>query len=263
MIERPLVAVTASLDRKSGRHEQPSVFLYTSYISVLEAMGLAPVLLTPAHSQAAIRSILSSCRGLVLTGGEDVDPARYGEKPSPALGSVLKERDEMEYHAIEAAVERDLPILAICRGIQVLNVYLGGTLYQDLATEQPGDVAHEQPTPWSAKSHTVRIEEDSMLREIVGCHTISINSFHHQALKNVAPSLRVVARADDGLIEAVESRNNGWMLGVQWHPERHEATAPDTDPDRRLFAGFRDVVLSGVVAGSTAPIAEKSERPQC
>jgi putative glutamine amidotransferase len=245
MTERPLVAVTTSLNMKSGSHKQPSVFIYTSYIEVLEAIGLAPVLLTPAHSPDTIRSILGACRGLVLTGGEDVDPARYGELPSPALGSVLCERDDMEFAALDVALEVGMPVFAICRGLQVLNVHFGGTLYQDLPTEYPqSKLTHVQTAPWSTKAHSVRIEDDSLLCEIVGRDCIDINSFHNQAVKDVAPGLRVVARADDGLIEAVESRENGWILGVQWHPERHEATAPDIDPDKRLFAAFRDAVAS-------------------
>jgi putative glutamine amidotransferase len=241
---QPLVALTASLDMKSGRHEQPSVFLYTSYITALQSMGLATVVLTPAHSRESIRSILASCSGLVLSGGEDVDPARYGEVPSPALGTIMPERDDMEFHALEMALELEMPVFAICRGIQVLNVFMGGTLYQDLATEQPGDVLHEQSTPWSSKSHHVRIENESKLCSIVQADEIHINSFHHQAIKDVAPGLRVTARADDGLIEAVESEKHDWVVGVQWHPERHEATAEDGDPDRRLFAAFRAAVES-------------------
>lgn len=249
MPERPLVAVTTSLNMKSGSHKQPSVFLYTSYIAVLEAIGLAPVLLTPAHSPDAIRSILGMCRGLVLTGGEDVDPARYGELPSPALGSVLRERDDMEFGALQAALDLGMPVFAICRGMQVLNVHFGGTLYQDLPTEYPASsLVHVQTAPWSTKAHAVRIEDDSLLYDIVGGAEIEINSFHHQAVKDVAPGLRVVARADDGLIEAVESYGDGWILGVQWHPERHEASAPDVDPDKRLFAAFRDAVTNTAAA---------------
>jgi putative glutamine amidotransferase len=208
--------------------------------------------LTPAHSKSAIRSILAACAGLVLSGGEDVDPARYGEKPSPALGTIMPERDEMEYRALEAAFEMDLPVFAICRGVQVLNVYMGGTLYQDLASEQPTDVLHEQVTPWSSKSHHVRIESDSLLCRIVQADSIHINSFHHQAIKKVAPGLRVTARAEDGLIEAVESETHDWIVGVQWHPERHEASASDMDPDRRLFAAFRDVVTARALSNAHA-----------
>jgi putative glutamine amidotransferase len=242
---RPLVALTTTMVRKSGAHQQPSVFLYTSYIAALENFGLTPVLITPAHTRESIEGIIAACSGLVLSGGEDVDPARYGEQPSPALGSVLPERDEMEFVALEAALARDIPVFAICRGLQVLNVYLGGTLYQDLSTEQPGKITHVQRTPWSTKAHDVRVEAGSQLRDIVGVDSFCINSFHHQALKGVAPSLRVVARSDDGLVEAVESSDHAWVVGVQWHPERHEASADDTDPDKRLFIAFGDVVRNG------------------
>jgi putative glutamine amidotransferase len=249
MADRPLVALTTSQLRESGAHARPSVFLYTSYIAALENFGMTPVLITPAHSKQSIDAILSSCGGLILSGGEDVDPARYGAAPSPALGSVMPERDEMEFHALGSALARDLPVFAICRGLQVLNVHLGGTLYQDLASEQPpGDITHQQRTPWSTKAHDVRVDADSMLCEIVGTDHFSINSFHHQAISQVAPSLRVVARAEDGLVEAVESRDHAWVLGVQWHPERHEAAAAETDPDKRLFSAFRDVVSNSVSA---------------
>ncbi len=245
MTARPLVALTTSLDRKSGAHARPSVFLYTSYIAAIEAIGLTPVLITPAHTRESIGALLSSCRGLVLTGGEDVDPARYGEDPSPALGTIMPERDEMEFTALACALGNDMPVFAICRGLQVLNVFMGGSLYQDIATEFPGDVLHQQRTPWSTKAHSVHVDRGSMLHGIVGSDTFSINSFHHQALKDVAPGLRVVARADDGLVEAAESIDGTWCMGVQWHPERHEATAAESDPDRRLFAAFREVVMNG------------------
>ena len=249
MKHRPLVALTTSLDRPSGGSARPSVFLYTRYITAIEAIGLTPVLITPAHTKESIGALLSSCRGLVLTGGEDVDPARYGEAPSPALGTVMPERDEMEFTALACALGNDLPVLAICRGLQVLNVFMGGSLYQDIATEfvDPPDIdiLHQQRTAWSTKAHAVHVDRGSTLHEIVGADTFSINSFHHQAVKEVAPGLRVVARAEDGMIEAAESCDGTWCLGVQWHPERYEATALESDPDRRLFAAFRDVVLNG------------------
>jgi putative glutamine amidotransferase len=236
------VALTTTLDAAAGEHSRPSVFLYTSYIHALEQIGLAPVLITPSHSPAAIASLLDACCGLVLSGGEDVEPARYGAKPSPALGATLPERDAMEFSALDCALRLDMPILGICRGCQVLNVHFGGSLYQDIDTERPGHLLHQQLAPWSQRTHDATVNPDSLLRRLVGVDELRINSFHHQAVKGLGRELRVVARAEDGLVEAIEHESRPWVLGVQWHPERNEAEAPDTDPDRRLFAGFRDAV---------------------
>ncbi|MBR9988338.1 MAG: gamma-glutamyl-gamma-aminobutyrate hydrolase family protein [Gemmatimonadetes bacterium] len=236
------IAVTTTLEAVAGEHSRPAVFLYTSYIHALEQMGLAPVLITPAHSPAAIASLLNACCGIVLSGGEDVEPSRYGEKPSPALGATLRERDEMEFTALDCALQRDMPVFGICRGCQVLNVHFGGSLYQDIDTERPGHLLHQQLAPWGQSTHAATVRPDSLLRRIIGTDELHINSFHHQAVKELGRDLRVVARADDGLVEAIEHESRAWVLGVQWHPERGEAAAPDTDPDRRLFASFRDAV---------------------
>lgn len=219
------------------------MFLYTSYIDVLEQVGLAAVLITPAHSPATADMLLDACCGLVLSGGEDVEPWRYGEPPSPALGATQPARDAMEFRAIDGALPRGMPILGICRGAQVLNVHFGGSLYQDIDTERPGHLLHEQPQPWYARSHDVDVQQDSLLYGLVGERRLFINSFHHQAVKHLGDGLRVSARADDGLVEAIEHVRHPWLLGVQWHPERDEAAAEAAAPDRRIFTGFRDAVL--------------------
>lgn len=248
------VAVTTTLDDAAGDHGRPAVFLYTSYIHALEQIGLAPVLITPAHTEAAIDALLDACCGLVLSGGEDVDPERYGERPSPALGATLPARDEMEFRALRCALRRDLPVLGICRGCQVLNVHFGGTLYQDIDTERPGHLLHQQLAPWSERTHAASVQRDSLLYRMIGEDRLFINSFHHQAVKGLGEELRVVARAEDGLVEAIEHETRPWVVGVQWHPERNEAAAPETDPDRRIFAGFRDAVLA-VAAERSAAVA--------
>jgi putative glutamine amidotransferase len=237
-----LVALTTTIDPAAGSHGRPAVFLYANYIEVLERAGVTPVLITPAHSPAAIDALVSVSSGLVLTGGEDVDPALYGEAPIPALGEVQRTRDDMELRALACALRRELPVFGICRGAQVLNVHFGGTLFQDLNSQRPGDVAHQQKAPWGRDAHGARVEPDSLLGSIVGERRLVINSFHHQAVKDLGRNLRVVARAEDGLIEAIEHVGYPWLLGVQWHPERSETRTPDADPDLRLFAGFRDAV---------------------
>jgi putative glutamine amidotransferase len=238
----PRVAVSCTVNDAAGAHRKPAAFLYTSYLDALELVGLAPVAITPAHSAAALASIMSVCDGLVLTGGADIAPARYGEAPAPALGSVSLERDELEWRALDRALERDLPVFGICRGLQILNVYFGGTLYQDLPSELGATIGHEQAEPWSGRAHDVDVVADSLLHRVVRSDVIRINSFHHQGVKRLAAGLRAAAHAQDGLVEAVESPQHAWILGVQWHAERRAADVPETDHDRRLFAAFAGAV---------------------
>jgi putative glutamine amidotransferase len=252
--QQPLrIALTTTIDANAGSHARPAVFLYTSYIHALEQVALAPVLITPAHSPAAIEALLDACCGLILSGGEDVDPARYDEDPSPALGAVEPARDEMEFHALGYAAGTGMPIFGICRGLQVLNVHFGGTLYQDIVSDREGEhLRHEQAGSWYERAHGAKVRPDSLLHSIVESDRLHINSFHHQGVKHLGSGLRVVARADDGLVEAIEHDSYPWLLGVQWHPERNEATTPATDPDRRLFLAFREAVFEHAGRGAVA-----------
>ena len=240
---QPLVALTTTSVAEGGVHQKPQILLYSAYIAALEALGLAPALITPMHSARSVQAILERCDGLVLSGGEDVDPRRYGEEPIPELGSVTPARDEMEFTALGLAVDREIPVLGICRGCQVLNVFFGGTLYQDLGKQFDTELRHEQEGPWDTRWHDVYVQEGTKLCDIVRADCLHINSFHHQGVRDVAPSLAVSAVADDGLVEGIESKELPFLLGVQWHPERGEAKAPETDPDRRIFAAFRKAVV--------------------
>jgi putative glutamine amidotransferase len=242
---RPLVAVTTTIDPKGGDYKRPRVALYASYLSPLERVGLTPVLITPAHSAAAIEQLVGLCQGLVLTGGADIDPSRYGHEPIPELGEVNPPRDAAELRALGCAVTRDIPVLGICRGHQLLNVYFGGTLCQDIGVEMEEAISHLQTTPWEAHHHSAVVEAGTRLASAVGRQRLEINSFHHQAIRRLAPNLEVSARADDGLIEAVESRDHRWVVGVQWHPERYEASADDGDPNLLLFRAFAEAVSAG------------------
>ena len=242
---RPLVALTTTIDARGGDYLQPRIALYANYIAALERAGLTPVLVTPGHSAEAIKQLVSLCAGLVLSGGDDIDPSQYGDDPIPQLGTVNPPRDLAECRALDAAVERDLPVLGICRGHQLINVYFGGTLCQDIPTEMGEAASHVQGTPWGSHHHEATVIPGSRLAEAVGREQLEINSYHHQAIRHVAPPLEVTARADDGLVEAVESREHRWVVGVQWHPERHEARAADSDPNVRLFHAFAAAVQDG------------------
>jgi putative glutamine amidotransferase len=239
------VAVTTTLDPQGGDYQQPRIALYANYLAPLERVGLVPVLITPGHTDGAIERLVGLCSGLVLTGGDDIDPANYGEKPTPQLGAVNPRRDAAEQQALNAAVERDIPVFGICRGHQLINVFFGGSLCQDIATEKGDAGSHRQTTPWGAHHHEVVVSPGSRVGRAVGRERLAINSYHHQAIRRVAPNLEVTARAEDGLIEAVESKEHRWLVGVQWHPERHEAEAEDTDPNVRLFMAFGEAVRQG------------------
>lgn len=219
----------------------PQVMLGTPYIRVIEALGGSAILLTPAHDPRSIERILDLSCGLILTGGEDVEPRRYGQAPNPKLGATNPERDEMELTTVRAAVDRGMPVLAICRGMQLLNVAFGGTLYQDLPTDLDGDLLHEQEAPIGDGWHTARVEPTSRLAGIFGETELFINSFHHQAIRQLGENLRAVAWAEDDVIEGIEAPDHSWMFGVQWHPERGEAERhphPGSHPDRRLVEAF-------------------------
>jgi putative glutamine amidotransferase len=239
-----LVALTTPIAVPDGADGRQQISLWANYIAALENAGLTAVLVTPAHSISSVAELVSRCSGLVLSGGVDVDPARYGEDPMPQLGRVSAERDAVEFAALEAAFERDMPILGICRGCQVLNVFMGGTLYQDIETQYPGALAHRQTEPWGRRPHAARVEPGTRLDALVGARELCINSFHHQAIRTVAPGLKVSAWAEDGLIEAIEAPARRWVVGVQWHPERQEASAEKTDTDVLLFDAFGKAVAS-------------------
>ncbi len=189
------------------------------YQSVLRA-GCVPVVIPPYADADALGSLLDKLDGLVLSGGADINPLCLGEEPVPALHGINPRRDACEMWLTRMAFDRQIPILGICRGIQVLVAALDGTLWQDIYTQQAGaTLKHSQDLDRGVASHTVLIDEDSTLYNIVRAKTLPVNSFHHQAVREPGPHLRVSARSQDGIIEAVESTEMKSVLGVQWHPE--------------------------------------------
>lgn len=204
--------------------------------SVANAGGL-PILLTPQIPAEHAAAALDGLDGLILSGGEDVDPARYSEVPSPRLGAVDSRRDSLEFALFDAARRRGLPVFAICRGMQVVNVALGGTLYQDIPSEHGQEIRHEVQPPRNTRVHRVRIRPGTRLAHILGITGLDTNTIHHQAIKTLAPGLTVTADADDGVIEGVEGApDQPWLVAVQWHPEEFHNQADA--PERKLFRAF-------------------------
>jgi putative glutamine amidotransferase len=237
---RPLIAMTTTTHvAESG---STIVTLTAAYIEAVERMRGVPLLVSPAHGEESLERLLSLADGLVLTGGEDVDPAFYGHEPHPELGTVNLDRDRTEFAALGLALERRMPVLAICRGIQLLNVAFGGTLFQHLPVQRAHGVIHEQAAALNERWHCARVDPGSQLAEIFGATDLFINSFHHQGIDHLGRGLRPVVWAEDGLIEGVEAEEYPWVMGVQWHPERGEAATPDDrrHPDGRLFYAFID-----------------------
>lgn len=205
-----------------------------AYLRSVLAAGGVPVVLSPLLGPSFAARALDGVEGLLLTGGEDIDPAWYGAAPSPHLQPPSRERDLFELALFATARQRELPILGICRGIQTINVALGGTLFQDLPTERPGPIRHDPEAGREARSHTVRLAEGSRVAAVLGTTLLSVNSIHHQGVDRLGGGLVATGWSDDGLVEAVESpAGDSWLLAVQWHPE--EMHADRAAPERGLF----------------------------
>jgi len=211
----------------------------SSYIKAIASTGGAPVLLPLDLDEGPLRVIFEQLDGLVLPGGPDSVPAHYGQEPHEKLGRVDEELDRTELILTRWALDADLPLLAICRGIQVLNIALGGTLYQDVPSQLPNALEHhrfrQRGYPPNDQAHKVTVTAGSRLAAALGDTKVMANSRHHQAIDTPALGLSVVANTADGLIEGVELPQASFALGVQWHPEN---LIDENPPMRRLFESF-------------------------
>jgi putative glutamine amidotransferase len=206
-----------------------------AYVRRLAEAGGLPLVLSPVLGAERAAAALAEMDGLLLSGGADIAPARYGADPAPGLGTVEPERDAFELALFAAARARRLPVLAICRGLQLVNVASGGTLWQDLPSERAGTVAHQQAAPRNLRTHDVRIERGTRTAGLLGVESLRTNSMHHQAVRELGTGLRATGWAMDGVVEALESADPAaWLVGVQWHPE----DLGDGGPDDGLFRAF-------------------------
>lgn len=227
---KPVIGIVPLIDE-----EKESIWMLPGYMDGITEAGGLPIILPMIRDPETIRQMLKIVQGILLTGGHDVDPLMYGENPLPECGAVCKERDAMETELLKQCLEKDIPVLGICRGIQFLNVYLGGTLYQDLPTQHPTEVEHHQKPPYDVPVHRVDIAEDSKLFRILGKKTLSVNSYHHQAVKSLAETLKAMAVSEDGIIEAVEMPGKKFVWALQWHPEFSHKTDENS---RMIFHEF-------------------------
>lgn len=218
----PLIGIPAASYVDVEYSATPTYRFNGHYPAALAACGALPLVIPLNLPEPILRAIFERLDGLCLAGGVDVAPAEYGETNHPELGSVDAPRDRTELTLARWALAADLPVLGICRGIQLLNVAAGGTLYQHLPAQLPETRQHSyrlQDTAWETPTHEVRIEPGGKLAAVIGAETVRTNSFHHQAVKDVAPGFRPAAWADDGVVEAIEHAAKPFAVAVQWHPE--------------------------------------------
>lgn len=228
----PLIGITASME------EERKIMVTRHYSDWLLQKGAIPVIIPHLTDNEKILAYTNLLDGLLLSGGGDIDPTYFQQETHPKLGNITPERDLLEIVLVQEMLKQNKPILAICRGCQILNVAAGGDMYQDLSAQferQEKLVQHQQKAPRWHATHTVNIEENSKLYAILGVNQCKTNSFHHQAIKNPAPSFKITARSMDGVIEAIESETHTFAVGVQWHPECMEL---DNQTSKKLFSSF-------------------------
>lgn len=228
----PVIGVGAQL---AGKEEPRSYGHRRGYIDAIAAAGGAPLLLPPLADQTTRRALYDRVDAVLLAGGTDVDPASYGHDRHPTVTEVDPHRDESEIDLIRWSLADGKPLFAICRGVQILNVALGGSLIQDIPSERPEALVH-QTRVWRQLAHDLVLEPDSRLASLLGATNLQVNSLHHQAIDRLGRGLRIIGTAPDGIVEGVEGTNGSWLVGVQCHPEE---LWQETDPRwRRVFANF-------------------------
>jgi putative glutamine amidotransferase len=226
MLNAPLIGITTG--RETNSFGTDVFAISEAYSQAVAQAGGIPVMIPLVLDGDQIRALMPSLDGILLSGGGDVEPQQYGSAPTAKVKYIDPDRDRVELTLVESAIANGIPFLGICRGIQVLNVALGGTLFTDIAELLPNALKHDYFPDWPRDhlAHEVQIQPDTLLERILAADTIQVNSLHHQGIDHLAPDLEVIARAPDGLVEAVVLLDHPFGLAVQWHPENLTAHAP-------------------------------------
>lgn len=225
-MKKPIIGISCGCD-------ESRLTVFQNYVSAIERAGGVPLLLPFYKEQEDLERVLDLVDGVLLTGGQDINPLEYGEGDYGKCGDIVPQRDAQDLAIAKYVVSRnDTPMLCICRGLQILNVAMGGTLYQDLESEGAYDPHRNDNDPMDAITHDISIDKNSQLYDILNADSLVVNSFHHQAIKQLGKSLRISAKSEDGVAEAIEFAGNTLIMGVQWHPERMY----DDEQQNKLFA---------------------------
>ena len=219
--------------------EKESYWMLPGYMKMLEAENAIPLMLPLTEEPGELDYFLETCGGFLLTGGHDVSPSVYQADKKPWCGQCCELRDKMESYILKKAVDLDKPVLGICRGIQFMNACMGGTLYQDLEQEYGSQVEHHMNPPYNRTAHQVTIHQGTPLYAVLQCEQLGVNSYHHQAVKKLAPDFAVMATSEDGLIEGIYMPSRKYIAGIQWHPEFSYETDENS---RKLVKAFVDAV---------------------
>lgn len=231
-MKKPVIGVVPLYDI-----ERESYWMLPAYFEGLEAAGGLPIML-PLNGSEDAKQLLALCDGLLITGGHDVDPARYGQEKLEQCGPICPPLDELGICLLKEALRLDMPVLGICRGLQLMNACLGGSLWQDLPSQRPQGVNHRMERPYDRAEHSVTLS--GPLKALYGANSLGVNSCHHQGIRDLAPELQPMAVAEDGLVEAVCFPAQRFVWAVQWHPEFFD---PKTGPGARIFSAFVEAAL--------------------
>jgi putative glutamine amidotransferase len=236
--KKPKIGITSSAEGRIARRRWPTRhafdFLKRNYAQMIIRAGGVPLPLVNTRDRETIAEYLELMEGLLVTGGDDMNPRYFGQKPHKSIKMTAPERDEFELNIIKGSLKKGLPVLGICRGLQVINIALGGTLHQDLECVPRKILRHANPKEMWKVEHKVNIDKETLLYEIIGAARIGVKSSHHQVVDRPGRGLRISARSSDGIIEGLENPAYQFLVGVQWHPEM----TPRRLHCRKLFDGF-------------------------